>query len=355
MRLPALERTANFMLIVRLQYMRAIAAFSVMFFHASFYLNSNRDNAVPFQFFGYWFGNFGVTLFFAISGYLMAMLANRTDPVKFLAHRLIRIYPIYWIVASLNLCFRYIIHYGPVFDPLAFGLIPGGPHYYLLGVEWTLPFELTFYMIVFLVILFYARRILPHIAAAWFFSISIGLIFFPSLQHGQFPTLLYIPFQAKTLAFAGGLLVPLAVEKGLVFRRVIGVAIIVLIFSALVFSRAQPWTLALGCILLVSWAVRDQENRNNPTNIGVYLGDWSFALYLVHVPIIITIYTLAPTRIYPLILWIIAALVCIFGSAVFGTIDISMYRKLKQFADRSRKFQVVAAVVFLIAIFRFGL
>jgi exopolysaccharide production protein ExoZ len=80
----------------RLQYLRAVAAVSVVLCHASYYLMAARGDS--------WLGNtfgraglFGVMLFFAISGYLMAQIAPGATSLRFMAHRLIRIYPPYWL------------------------------------------------------------------------------------------------------------------------------------------------------------------------------------------------------------------------------------------------------------------
>ena len=74
--------------IYRLQYLRAIAAFSVVLCHASYYLKEVRGGAWLWDTFGR-AGLFGVMLFFAISGFLMAQLAPEAAAPRFMAHRLI--------------------------------------------------------------------------------------------------------------------------------------------------------------------------------------------------------------------------------------------------------------------------
>src|SRR6478752_2117782 len=80
----------------RLQYLRAIAAISVVLCHASYYLMAARGDSWLWNIFGR-AGLFGVMLFFAISGYLMAQLAPGATSLRFMSHRLIRIYPPYWL------------------------------------------------------------------------------------------------------------------------------------------------------------------------------------------------------------------------------------------------------------------
>src|SRR5690349_5463657 len=90
-------RTASTPFIIYpLQYLRAIAALSVVLCHASYYLMGARQESWLWEVFGR-AGLFGVLLFFAISGFLMAQLAPGATGLRFMAHRLIRIYPPLWI------------------------------------------------------------------------------------------------------------------------------------------------------------------------------------------------------------------------------------------------------------------
>jgi exopolysaccharide production protein ExoZ len=177
----------------------------------------------------------------------MATLAQRTPaPFVFLAHRVVRIYPIYWIVASVTLLTRrYLLNDGAVFDPLAFALIPGAGRYYGVGVEWTLPFELTFYLIVFFIILIRAQRFIPVLAGGWVIGISILLTVAPSFEpiQGLFPTLIFIPLAERSLAFAGGLLVPFAIRYGFIGLGTFIFAVALVMGSEAV-PRSQPWCMS---------------------------------------------------------------------------------------------------------------
>jgi exopolysaccharide production protein ExoZ len=128
----------------RLQYLRAFAALCVVVFHSSYYMQSIRGDdrfmsATPSI-----LGGIGVYLFFVTSGYLMAVLAKRTSPYQFICHRIIRIYPIYWILLCVSAFVKVGLGDGFTLDPFAIALAPGDGRHYLLGVEWTLPFELSF-------------------------------------------------------------------------------------------------------------------------------------------------------------------------------------------------------------------
>lgn len=336
-----------------LQYLRAIAAFGVVLCHASYYVMESRGDGRMWGLFDR-AGGLGVALFFAISGYLMASLAQTTSPIKFLVHRVIRIYPIYWLCVLLVVLAA--IPFGLSIRPdiNALLLVPGVSESHVLGVEWTLPFELTFYVIVFLVMLVGAARFLPIIAVAWVVVIQVFLVARPDLQQGQFPGLFHLPLSAFSLPFAMGLLVPWLVQRGWV-----GAATPLLGFAFLVMSESMvnvgPGLFygfsALGCTLLVAWAVRPQSAQtvNQPL---LMLGDWSYALYLCHVPIIRAFCWLMPESVGTIQLWFAAVGLPLIGAVALGKVDIWMYRILKRRVDASSvTFKRGLSMAFLLVVF----
>jgi exopolysaccharide production protein ExoZ len=163
-------------LLFNLQILRGLAALGVAFYHTGFNLPGN------------WHTDFlGVAIFFAISGFIMCFI-TREDANGFLMKRCVRIVPMYWI-ATLT------------FFALRYGLGPLAPAYSapdadlatkivqslfflpaeklpVLGVGWTLNFEMYFYL-VFALALWLSRRIAPLISAAIVYAV------FVLDQHGQ--------------------------------------------------------------------------------------------------------------------------------------------------------------------------
>ncbi len=174
-----------------------------------------------------------------------------------------------------------------VVDPQAILLIPGPGHYYVLGVEWTLPFELTFYFIVFLVILLRLQTALATISAVWAAGIFALAYFRPELGQDRFPYLLGVPLSQWTLPFVFGLLIPFAIRSGLPARwgLLIGIA---LLGSINLIQVQEQILLAGSCFFLVAWAVapRDQSLDKDRLKLFTRLGDWSYALYRCQVPVI---------------------------------------------------------------------
>jgi exopolysaccharide production protein ExoZ len=69
----------------------------------------------------------------------MADLFKRTDPWRFLAHRIVRIYPTFRLTASAWASVIALLGLGKVgFHIFSLMLVPVGPRAYYLGVEWTL-------------------------------------------------------------------------------------------------------------------------------------------------------------------------------------------------------------------------
>ena len=88
------------------------------------------------------FALLGVAVFFAISGSLMAEILPRTNPWQFLAHRIVRIYPIFFLVVVALLPLGNALEFMPPRGALlALTLAPvGNAAVYYLHVEWTLVF-----------------------------------------------------------------------------------------------------------------------------------------------------------------------------------------------------------------------
>jgi exopolysaccharide production protein ExoZ len=320
-----------------IQCLRGLAALFVALFHASIYSGYSAfhfgDSGWAVAFDGR-FGLVGVAVFFAISGMLMADLIQRTDPWRFLAHRIVRIYPTYllavavWVPTVWLLGIRKIgLH---VFSLM---LVPVGQREYYLGVEWTLVFECTYYVALFLIALISWRRYLNRIAAVWIALIAVAPLFI-----GWSDNLLY-PFysiwlSAANAAFAGGLLIPWIAAK---IRVPVGTGILALCILMVVVP-ANPmiarWAVGAVATLLVLDALRIKVPQRAMLGLP-RLGDWSYALYLCHVPCIWVVYHSWPSSSGVGAAWFSAVAAAIVVSAGFGMLDVRMYKYLKKAVDNA--------------------
>lgn len=334
------------------QYLRALAAIAVVLFHASVYLEAERSDAAFLAVFDGRFGNFGVSLFFAISGYLMARLSGSPSPSLFLLHRLARIYPIYLIVVAVVLGSKWWLNGMAPMDWGAYSLVPG-PHTYILGTEWTLPFEITFYVVVAAAMAVGLGKHIHRVAIAWLALICVCRVIAPHWATysvgGMFPTLPYLLLSEQCIAFTLGLMIPVVLARRR-FGRTALLASVLLIAASAALTAFGNVLMALGCALLVGVAATPTAGRS--LKALSLMGDWSFALYLVHVPVILWLMVALPASWPSVAVWSIAVVVPIAVSVGAGMLDIGLYRRVKRWCDASTPRQrAIGCGLFLAAFF----
>ena len=161
--------------IVSIQVCRGLAALLVVFAH----LHNVERKYFPTNFMGlFQFGDLGVDLFFVISGVVISTVTvgkfgDRKQAFKFLYHRFARIYPIYWFYTALVLV---VYLYNPLWINASGGhhvdvvqsflLIPTEVPMLLLQ-GWTLTYEVYFYLIFFVLLLFSSERLAPWLLIGW--------------------------------------------------------------------------------------------------------------------------------------------------------------------------------------------
>lgn len=317
-----------------LQWLRAFAAVCVLLYHSSIYLDRFVGDDRFVRVFDGRFGLLGVAIFFALSGYLMAEILPRTDPWRFLAHRIVRIYPIFLIVLGSLIVARGKLN---EYDLWAMTLVPVGEgRIYYLGVEWTLLFETSFYVFLFLCSLLGLKRRLDAIALVWLGAIAVGTWWLPAQQLVLTPTVDLLPFMAVNAAFAGGLLIPRLARSGLFQPAAGAVAIGVMMLSGAFSIGGDRWVASITAVLLVGMAVVSDRPDRRPTgrlaSLADRYGDWSYALYLCHAPLIIALMILQPPMSSTL-LWTIGVLGPLVVAIPYGLLDLKLYAVLRRGVD----------------------
>jgi peptidoglycan/LPS O-acetylase OafA/YrhL len=138
-----------------LDLLRGIAALFVVFDHLSYYVLQHVRAEVY-----NWFdaGNYGVFVFFIISGYIVPASLERKGSVRtFWVSRLFRLYPLYLLAVGIAVAL-YFVHFGSLrgegSDPEASVLsqllmmsnVLGGQN--LPNVVWSLSYEMIFYLLI---------------------------------------------------------------------------------------------------------------------------------------------------------------------------------------------------------------
>jgi len=158
--------------IAGLDLLRIVAAALVVVYHLCFYDWTARANSpgLPLHDFAGWsaftsFGWVGVEIFFVISGFVIAYSAQGARPVVFAVQRLVRLLPAALLcgtVSAVALFSQGIVPLGEIARlwarSVALRPMPG-----IDGSYWTLPIELAFYGLVFLLLMLGQVRRLPQV------------------------------------------------------------------------------------------------------------------------------------------------------------------------------------------------
>ena len=162
------------------QYLRAIAAMAVIAFHLL--------PGIPLM----WIGEYGVDLFFVISGFMMAIMTigREISPTRFLLDRITRVVPLYWLAtvltvvgvlagveifaasANLHLAARSLL-FIPTYGER-------GHIWPTLYLGWTLNYEIFFYAIYAVCLLAPRGWKIPALSAALIALFLLGLLLEPA-------------------------------------------------------------------------------------------------------------------------------------------------------------------------------
>ncbi len=319
-----------------IQVLRGAAALCVVVHHGFVYVETvypARGFATPID---PMLGALGVSIFFAISGFLMARLVRETEPWSFLAHRVVRIFPAYLaVVAAAWALFTALgLPFGVQF--LALTLAPVGPRSYPLNVEWTLVYETTFYVGLFLLALGGGARRLEAVALAWLAALAAAWLFLPDAARGSgLPAPLLLPLSAPNVPFAAGLLLPGLVARGAMRPWLAALAIPLVGVAVLVELETARWLLGLAAVLIVGAAVQARQLAG--TGFGgralIRFGDASYVLYLAHPPVMLLAIRAMPAGLPAPVVWCAVVAAAVGVAALLGPLDVRAYRQLRRLVD----------------------
>ena len=285
-----------------IQALRAVAAIAVVFYHAQlliakFPARYGGDDAWRHLADTVHVGQCGVDIFFVISGFIMALVTNDMHKRKgavwdFAQKRLIRIFPPYWLWTSVLL---FLLFFFPqLFSTQTFALkeallscllIPykplGANPSPALAVGWTLSYEMYFYALVGIGLLFSRKRCIVGLGI--FFLIATAI--FPQ-RHGPVSSLTANPLLWE---FYAGVLLFEAYKAGARLPAMLSMCLAILAMTAFYYSSEQGLS-HLRCIywgipsltLVASCIFLEKETGWRVPKMFVFLGDTSYTLYLSH-------------------------------------------------------------------------
>lgn len=280
--------------IISVQYLRGIAALMVVYFHTKVYL-AGYAWGVPRN-----FGYSGVDLFFCISGFIMmhTTLGRPVQPASFLRNRLLRVYPLYWLLTLSSLALYVIAPSAFIDGSASLGhailslLLIAHFDAPVLRIGWTLVYEIFFYALFALTLWATPHRRLP-----WLCALIIGLVALGAFCAPESPVLQTYthPF---LLEFLAGAAIGAAFRSERFTRLPSGLAILCLLagIGLIVlgmerrggdgFSRVL-WFGSGAALILLAGLVFERRGRLFASRWLHDMGEASYSLYLTH-PFVLT-------------------------------------------------------------------
>lgn len=292
--------------IINIQLLRFFAAFIVTFGHAQLHVASRGFAGPAFSAFDPFDFRAGVDIFFVISGFVMYYVSSTNFaragyPTHFLGRRFIRILPLYWTTTGAMLL---VVLLAPSFvqHPLlsweqvvcSFFFLPYSPPskgypFPLVGVGWTLNYEMFFYFCFFFVLMLRRTVGLTLLATVFGLAAFLHVLFLPHT---------YVRFLSEwtdpvILEFLFGIGLAVIFEKGFRWPKSVGWLIALFGLSFLTATPQlseydigpyRPAILGIpSLIICAGLALSDSRYTSLTTRRSLcFGGNISYALYLSH-------------------------------------------------------------------------
>lgn len=275
-----------------LQVLRVMCAFAVLIVHNLFYSSERLTHQKS-----YWAPHFGeVDIFFVLSGFVLISSSEYLFRVPrgwriFAERRFARVVPMYWLATTLKVVAllaagRYVLHATlvPSKVALSYLFLPSLNKDHsiepLLGVAWTLLFEIFFYVL-FMVALYLRLNIYK-----FFGTVAILLWVGSIFRRPDWPTFCFYLSPLVLECFAG-MLIARACQKGKILGK--GLAICsVLVGMAVIqaFPAVSPVPqivrLGLPAALIVYAVASLEEYLTRIPKFLLFLAQASYSVYLFH-------------------------------------------------------------------------
>ncbi|BEU21798.1 acyltransferase [Paraburkholderia sp. 22B1P] len=174
-----------------IQVLRAVAALLVVFCHGAGEVSGHGASASQLWPLVNAKGLFGVDIFFVVSGFVMMYIISGQRPGSktaawFISERIVRVVPLYWTATLLSVgiglalpalkhknCYEVAYVLRSLFFVPSRNPMTGAPEP-VLGLGWTLNFEMFFYVVMALVLLIGIRRVYLAVAAIFVTLVALG-------------------------------------------------------------------------------------------------------------------------------------------------------------------------------------
>lgn len=330
-----------------IQLLRGVACILVALMHITITFSQTYQLAFLGNIFK--FGGAGVDIFFVLSGFIITYssrqyITKKTSIGKFLKKRMIRIFPIYWIIISLLLVFQLLLpsFYRTHFQITAanifntYFLLPN--HEMINGVSWSLTNEMFFYILFTLALFIPSKKFILLLLFVYLaFLIALPAISFATANpDNQFIQLLIFPMNIEFLL---GVLVVFLLDK---FPQkwcfpFLFTGVGCFIFSATFyteilhfFSGGYSRVIMFGfpAFLIILALIKYELTANiKVNNLFLKIGDASYSIYLFHLPVVVAFFKIMvklPVTNHLLLVVLSGGLLCVI---CFG--GILIYKKIE--------------------------
>jgi len=291
-------------------------------------------------------GQIGVLLFFVISGFIMSYLIDKGEN-RFLLKRFLRIYPSYFL-AVIVVVFLTLFLFSSVSLPhllqaislLPFKVMQSPDAAYPLKVEWTLIYEVFFYLVCACLSLRQVRPFRYLFMGVWFLVIVVMNYHLGSYTTMR-PSYLQIAFSSYDILFILGFSLYLLYKKVRpVFSRNIHPIMFWLLIISVIFVEHLLFNIAMmamykfiliglidSCLMIFLLASDTRGSNSFITRIG----DNSYGIYLMHASIIDISFAMlnnyhVSINLYSMLLVFSLSLL---GGNLFGIIDMAVQKWIK--------------------------
>lgn len=284
------------------QVLRAIAALMVLLYHVQSGIAGWFAPNGPLPPFG--IGASGVDLFFLISGFIMVVTSERLSAREFMVRRLVRIVPLYWLSTLVFLAAALVLPQKEGQDhsiaAVAASLLfvpyarPEGLVQPLNPVGWTLNYEMLFYVAFAGALALARRRVVLAVTIVLGSVVALGALLRPEA------TVLRFWSDPIVVEFLVGMAVGRLRQADARLPALAAVALAVAGLAAYVAAAQVPepqgwWRLVVwgGPALLLLLAAILGPPLRAPRAV-LLLGDASYSLYLLHLPVLLVFKQIGP-------------------------------------------------------------
>lgn len=331
-----------------LQLLRVAAALGVVAYHLGVHaagIFRTADPLIEWLRTGPW-AMFPVPVFFALSGFVLTHALQTAPRGRFLVARFLRLYPGYWLAMALGLAVVWHGVWPPdqaaraKFSATAFTLTPAGPakgYYVLGGVEWSLIYEVMLSVMLTALSLLGVRRGLPVGVSVWIAVLAAKVWLWPGYATDPFPHWRTVLLSAYSLPFLLGVLAYYLRDTGRRWRWGVLAALVGFLVWVVPLAAADRELQWCGWGVAGAGAVwfAVQVKQVSAWNPLARLGDYTYGLYLIHVPVILAVFyraVLHEWALTPPQVVLAAAVLAVVVGLLFGKLESALHTRMRPLA-----------------------